>query len=745
MSKMIKMFKRWLDKIKNRVILFSLVMTVIPLMLLGYINIQSTKDNLMLTIHGHNMNAARIIAADLSLFIEHSIERVQLVIEAYEPITESSTDTQELVIYSLMKDMPEIEKLTLFNKQLEPICIVSKRDIVNLSDAMFTSQIERDVTYDPIYYASDGRPILSINVPIWDRVADTPLGIMKAHINLRSFIQNATDTDMSGYYYVIDSLGNLIGHQDFSDVLSNQSVKSSQAVKLILQGISPYAVNEPMTYETYNQTMVLGSYAFIPELQWGVVIEQPLQEALYPINQLYIRFGMATIIVSLIVASTSIFSVLRFTKPIEDLSKGATIIASGKLDHRIESKGNGEVAELIDSFNHMTEELRIKTADLIQEKQLLDKVVSGVGVGLALINDDCSLVWCNQQLYRWFQTEQQHEIEQYINVSIDECTTDDFDYTIVINNEKMHLRQRVFALEKHHPDDPKYLRMIEDITAKREMEAMVIQADKLAAVGLLASGVAHEINNPLHTINLYTEYVVTQLLELRDRILLGNEEDKFEDIINDLNMVKKQVTRCSHITGSLLNFSRQREMVNEPVDVNYLIQETISLLSYSVRKADITIQLELQEDIPYIECSAIHLQQVFFNLLQNSIDAIEMKENANNSTPGANQANQAKQLTVTTNAVDTEIVIKISDTGLGIDSKHLAKIFDPFFTTKEVGKGTGLGLSISYGIITQLQGTFQVASETGKGTTFTIRIPILNKNNNVLDNITISNRENGED
>jgi len=721
MSKLITLLRAWLDKIKNRVILFSLIMTVIPLMLLGYINIQSTKDNLMQTIHEHNMSAAKIIADDLSLFIEHSIERLQLVIEAYDSIVETTIDTQELVIYSLMKDMPEIEKITLFNRQLEPISIVSKRDIVNLSDAMFAAKIERNVTYDPIYYASDGRPILSINVPIWDQVTDAPLGIMKAHINLRSFIQNATDSDRGGYYYVIDSLGDLIGHQDFSEVLSNQSVKSSQAVQLILQGVSPYTVTEPLTYKTYNQTMVLGSYAFIPELQWGVIIEQPLQEALQPVNQLYLRFGMATIIVILIVASTSIFSVLRFTKPIEDLSKGATIIASGKLDHRIDSKANGEVAELIDSFNHMTAELRIKTADLVQEKQLLDKVVSGVGVGLALINDDCSLVWCNQQLYRWFQTEQQHDIEQYINISIDECTTDDFDYTIVINNEKMYLRQRVFLLEKHHPSDPKYLRMIEDITAKREMEAMVIQADKLAAVGLLASGVAHEINNPLHTINLYTEHVVTQLLELRDRIPAGSERERFEDIINDLNIVKKQVVRCSNITGSLLNFSRQKEMINEPVNINYLIQDTINLLSYSVNKANITINLELQKNLPYIECSAIHLQQVFFNLLQNSIDAIEMKGNG------------AKQITVTTNIADnvvesgagSEAVITFSDTGLGIEPNHLAKIFDPFFTTKEVGKGTGLGLSISYGIITQLQGTFQVASEVGNGTTFTIILPII--------------------
>jgi signal transduction histidine kinase len=265
-------------------------------------------------------------------------------------------------------------------------------------------------------------------------------------------------------------------------------------------------------------------------------------------------------------------------------------------------------------------------------------------------------------------------------------------------------RHRVFPLNNKIEGEGEYLLFIEDITEQKEMEEKIVQTDKIAALGLMASSFAHEVNNPLTTINVYAE-------DLLDR--LSSTDDRLDDteISYYLKKIKDNTIRCKKITSNLLNFSRKTKWTATAIHFEETIQEAISLVEYSINKKNIRLHAEIAPDIPNITGDGLKLMQVLVNLLNNSIDAII----------------EEGKITISAKKINENLQVSISDTGAGIPKEMMSKIFDPFFTTKPVGKGTGLGLSVCYGIIQQFGGEIQVLSEQGMGTTVEISIPISKK------------------
>ncbi|KJS20917.1 MAG: hypothetical protein VR72_12815 [Clostridiaceae bacterium BRH_c20a] len=714
----------WWRKIRYRVLIFGLLMSIFPLLALGIVNINNTWTDLERSIHRQNMASVRWIAKDIDQLINSSITKIELTTSAFADLTKETKTQQEIVLFSLLKEVDEIEEMALLNKSNSAISRVSKREVLPLAenDSNLDLLVQK-TQYGSVYFTKDGRPMMNVFIPLWNKQENERSGTLKVKLSLRGIIQKTVGAESGGYYFVVDSQGNLIGHQDFSQVLKSTQVTTSEAVRKLLAQVSPLEVTAPLKYKTYDNTLVLGAFAPVSNLNWGVVIEQPVKEAMVPIYQLVYKLLAVMGGLMFTVIGLSIYFGLRFTKPIEKLEAGTRIIASGNLDHLIAVKGDGEVAKLVEAFNNMTRELKLKSQNLLKEKELLDKVVSGAGVGMALIKDDCTLSWANAQLRSWFGLRDiaGQKCFQVLGEGNNYCQpclarkkqgdteiSGDMITSVLVKGEKKYFRHQVFALNPSSPDDPRYLELIEDITARREMEAMVIQADKLAAVGLLASGVAHEINNPLATINAYAQDLIERLQEQKDNIG-GAEQDQVQvnEIIADLNTITEQVGRCGQITRSLLNFSRQSDWKLEPVDLNKLIQETIKLLGYRFKKSNIQLLTSLEAKLPIINGSPIHLQQVLFNILINSVDALEA----------------GGQIEITTRKKLHWVEVMIRDNGSGIKEEYLAKIFDPFFTTKPIGKGTGLGLSICYGIISNLKGEIKVDSEAGKGTKVIILLP----------------------
>ncbi|RMH33128.1 MAG: PAS domain S-box protein [Acidobacteria bacterium] len=243
----------------------------------------------------------------------------------------------------------------------------------------------------------------------------------------------------------------------------------------------------------------------------------------------------------------------------------------------------------------------------------------------------------------------------------------------------------------------------EDITARVEAIQAIARAEKLAAVGRLAAGVVHEINNPLATIAACAE-------SLENRLQEGAFKDspEIEDFREYLSLIRSEAFRCKTITNSLLDFSRARSGHRIPLDVNSVISSSVRLLEHQRKRENISIQLELEENLPLIKADEGQIQQAIIALATNAVDAMP----------------NGGILTFRTFSRFDKVFIEVQDTGIGIPPENLPQIFEPFFTTKEIGKGTGLGLAVCYGIVTEHQGKLTVRSKVGEGSTFTMSFPI---------------------
>ena len=228
-------------------------------------------------------------------------------------------------------------------------------------------------------------------------------------------------------------------------------------------------------------------------------------------------------------------------------------------------------------------------------------------------------------------------------------------------------------------------------------------ASKMASIGRLAAGVAHEINNPLAIINEKAG-LMKDILEVS-----GNMPDNKDKFLSLISGIAESVNRCRTITHRLLGFSRRMEISQDAIDMNDAIQEVIGFLEKEILYRNIRLELNLQENLPKVITDKGQVQQVFLNIINNAIDAL--KKNG--------------LINVTTYAKDDKFIgIAIKDNGSGIPKENLKHIFEPFYSTKEKGEGTGLGLSISYGIVQKLGGTILVESEINKGTTFFVELPL---------------------
>ena len=241
----------------------------------------------------------------------------------------------------------------------------------------------------------------------------------------------------------------------------------------------------------------------------------------------------------------------------------------------------------------------------------------------------------------------------------------------------------------------------EEVTDQVEANRAIARAEKLAAVGRLAAGVVHEINNPLATISACAE-------SLEARVNDGEFDGSpgLEDLREYLGLIRSEAFRCKSITMGLLDFSRTRTSDHVTINLTDVIQSAVRLLSHQKRHAEIAFKVDIAQDLLPVSGDPGQLQQAVIALATNALDAM----------------GESGVLTIVGRNDDEKVVVDVSDTGAGIPPENLPKIFEPFFTTKEVGRGTGLGLAVCYGILTEHGGTLDVQSTVGTGTTFTITL-----------------------
>lgn len=255
-------------------------------------------------------------------------------------------------------------------------------------------------------------------------------------------------------------------------------------------------------------------------------------------------------------------------------------------------------------------------------------------------------------------------------------------------------------------EETRALVFFRDVTLKRLQELQLIQTDKMSSIGVLATGVAHEINNPLTSVAGYAEALLRRFSD-EPELLNDSRLDVFPKY---LEVIVRESYQCKKIIGSLLNFGRKSNGIIGRVDINGILMEILELLHHQSNYKNVEVVFNLQENIPLIHCDPSELRQICMNLLINACHAIK--------------DSGLVEITTKHSADEQAVYIQVRDTGCGIAPEIIDQIWDPFFTTKEPGKGTGLGLALTYNIVKRHGGEISVKSTVGEGSQFTVRLPV---------------------
>ena len=373
---------------------------------------------------------------------------------------------------------------------------------------------------------------------------------------------------------------------------------------------------------------------------------------------------------------------------------------------------SGYVAVAIDNSLLYRSEME-KAEELARLKEFSENIIESVNVGILVVDFDGRISTWNSSLEEILGVARERALRR----NIDDILDRDLIETIqnVIGQEGWAIRdtRHIYKYNASTEDGRPLtlnvslapfeaargvvtgtLVVIENVTERAQLEQQLLEREKLSSIGLLAAGVAHEVNTPLAGISSYAQMLLQQVQETDPKRKL-------------LEKIHAQTVRASGIVNNLLNFSRTGDAQFREVEINSVLDDTLQLLEPQLRNARFQITRNYGEHLQPAYGSASKLQQVFMNLILNARDAMP----------------NGGRLTIHTRAVDTSLVIDFRDTGEGIAPENIARIYDPFFTTKEVGQGTGLGLALSYGIIQEHNGRIFVESRPGEGAHFTIKLP----------------------
>jgi two-component system NtrC family sensor kinase len=375
---------------------------------------------------------------------------------------------------------------------------------------------------------------------------------------------------------------------------------------------------------------------------------------------------------------------------------------------------SGYVAVAIEN-SLLYQEQQERAAELELLKEFNESIVESINIGLLAVDLDGRVTRCNSALEQMLGVSR----EESIGLLVEDLFAEDFSETLrqVLGKAGWHLTELRHIYKLHtatrtgrslvlnialaplradSQGRTGTLVVLEDVTSRMRLEEQLQQREKLSSIGLLAAGVAHEVNTPLTGVSSYTQMLLGMLPETDPKHAL-------------LQKVRRQADRASNIVNNLLNFSRTGSATEfNSLDVHRVLDDTLQLLEPQLRRSQVDLVRHYDEQLPSAFGNAGKLQQVFTNLILNARDAL----------PAGGQI-----ILRTSTRDDDTLTIEIADTGIGIAPENVAKIYDPFFTTKGVGRGTGLGLAVTYGIVQEHSGHISVESLPGHGTTFRITLP----------------------
>ena len=518
----------------------------------------------------------------------------------------------------------------------------------------------QNVSYTP----SHNSVVMHISTPIKDRDGDL-VAVLVGHVNL------AAMSEIMGRYgtevetedtYLVNSFNFFVTEPRYGQNFAMRKAIYTQGVQDCLTGDDGVDL-----YDDYRGVPVIGAYHWIDERELCILTEIDQAEAFASIQALRITITQIAALIAALVLLIGIYTTRSLTEPLTKLVEGAKAIGSGKLDHQVRVKTKNEIGQVADSFNQMVSNLNISLGETAR---------------------------LNEQL--------QHRAEE-LESRVAERTEE----LEISRNEALEMMYQVKEANQELEKESKERARAEE--EKRQMEAHLRQRQKLESIGTLAGGVAHEINNPIMGIMNYAQLI-------HDRI------DPAESQLCEFSAgIIEETERVAKIVYNLLTFSQQDTQFHSLARMTDIVNDTLLLIRTVIKRDQITLEVDVPDDLPQIKCRSQHIQQVVINLLTNARDAL------NQRYP---EYDPDKIIAVSVQPFEKEgrrwLRTTVEDHGLGIPFKIRERIFDPFYTTKDRATGTGLGLSISLGIVQDHHGQLTFESEEGQPTRFYLDLPVDN-------------------
>ncbi len=429
---------------------------------------------------------------------------------------------------------------------------------------------------------------------------------------------------------------------------------------------------------------------------------------------------LRSLLLSLLVTTAAIafFANRLVIRRLRHLVRATRAIGQGNLDQHVEDRGGDELAELGASFNEMVE--RLKRSRAVRErKELVENVLNAVresiivtdakgmvisaSRGTELMFSSRSEDICGQRYAALGETRARiwQQLERGESLSVETEMTR-------AGGEVFPVRVQMRPLRNEQDELLGYVEVIYDLTEERARDHLLHQlaeSEKLAGIGLLASGVAHEVNNPMTSIATYAEALLDRVNRMEEEKLAHLDPNR--RLRDYLQVIHEEAFRCKAITQNLLDYARPRALHLRPTDLREVVESALHLEQARLEAQRVTLVVHLPTEAAEAMADPDRLRQVLLNLIKNAMDAMP----------------QGGRLTVAIEQDGDEVAIRVSDEGCGIPAEHLSRIFDPFFSTKAEGRGTGLGLSLCQQMMQKHGGRITVESRIGVGTTFRLCLP----------------------
>lgn len=691
-----------LSSISLKLLVVLGLLVVVPLLVLGILLIETNQQAIEKTVSENHQKIAVLLAEEIDRFVSTPS---QILMTAAQLVGPTGIDfwKQHNILATLALNHPVLERVAFLDTQGMEI---SSSDLVpqlthRAGDLAFLRASSGDLYRSELYVSDNDLPFMRVSLPV--RYAGQIAGVLLAEVNLRGIWDRVDNIPIgeTGSISVVTQEGWIIAHRDKKKVIRGET--------LALPGLTDRTAGTTALKEREGSGEAwLYTHAFISSLGWNVIVQQSVKEAHASSREMALR-SWVLILFSLAATLAVAFALARWiVRPILRLIQGTRRIASGDLSHRIDTRRRDEIGALASSFNEMAASLK-QTRDSLQASTTnLVAIFNGITDMLSMIDLGHNIVRANrtvQNVYRMAEKElvgrKCYQVYRNREEPCSECPLQETLAThqrasAVHRDQDRVLQIWIYPITDEQDRLLAAIELVRDITVEEALRQQIVHTGKLAGVGQLAAGIAHQLRNPLG--------IIRNALYLLDAVL----GEGTQDARIYMKKIDSAVRRSQNIIDNLLGFSRPSRHETEQIDIVGLLQQILLLEGKAIEKQDIQIVPDYRP-IPSVEANLDSLKDIFLNLVSNAVQAMP----------------RGGTLALSTDLADEHhIKISIRDTGEGISSDTKERIFYPFFSTKDPSKGTGLGLFVVQVVLERIGGTISVDSTPGQGTVFSVILPV---------------------